>query len=426
MYSNYQDYQDRVSIFELAQLGNTQAIAYWINSLLVPQGIYVRVQAARNGSLQIFVELPWLPQSQEDRQKLRDRLLRYICDRLGKLNSKYIKVIEIVASLVGYTDILWKQSVRLLTKANGGKLKNISKLSSRSEKHTDGINFKIFRSIFLCCLALASFIFIYKANNYEAANTPTTEPQSETLSTVDVSPTPVASPPPPQEEETKKLVFSAPEQFQGQIVHQVQPERNQKLIALTFDDGPWQNTTLQVLEILKKHNVKATFFWIGKHLKQYPQVAQKVVADGHAIGNHTFHHFTRKMNSSTAAREIDETEELISETTGVRTSLLRPPGGVLNNGVVTYAKKKKYAILMWSVDSRDYRVRQASKLAKNVLNSPNSGGIVLLHDGGGNRSATVQALPEIISTLKQRGYKFVTVPELLESAKKAKSQGNRG
>ncbi|MBD2185870.1 polysaccharide deacetylase family protein [Planktothrix sp. FACHB-1375] len=284
----------------------------------------------------------------------------------------------------------------------------------------------MFRSIFLCCLALASFIFIYKANNYEAANTPTTEPQSETLSTVDVSPTPVASPPPPQEEETKKLVFSAPEQFQGQIVHQVQPERNQKLIALTFDDGPWQNTTLQVLEILKKHNVKATFFWIGKHLKQYPQVAQKVVADGHAIGNHTFHHFTRKMNSSTAAREIDETEELISETTGVRTSLLRPPGGVLNNGVVTYAKKKKYAILMWSVDSRDYRVRQASKLAKNVLNSPNSGGIVLLHDGGGNRSATVQALPEIISTLKQRGYKFVTVPELLESAKKAKSQGNRG
>jgi chitin deacetylase len=105
---------------------------------------------------------------------------------------------------------------------------------------------------------------------------------------------------------------------------------------------------------------------------------------------------------------------------GVKTSLFRPPYGILNNGVADYAKKNNYAVLMWSDDSIDYRRPPVSRLVNNVLKDAKPGGIVLMHDGGGDRSHTVKALPQIITSLKQHGYKFVTIPELLEmQAKKS-------
>ena len=208
--------------------------------------------------------------------------------------------------------------------------------------------------------------------------------------------------------------FSVPTKFKAKIVKNVTPVGKEKVIALTFDDGPWPRTTSQVLDILKKNEIKATFFWIGQNLQAYPKIAQQVVTDGHAIGNHTWHHWYRWMNQSTAAHEIEDTAELIYKTTGIRTSIFRPPGGVLNNGVADYAEKKNYTIAMWSVDSIDYRRPSAQKLVKNVIGKVQPGGIVLMHDGGGNRSTTVKALPQIIAQLKEQGYSFVTVPELLE------------
>lgn len=217
-----------------------------------------------------------------------------------------------------------------------------------------------------------------------------------------------------QEAKAKSLMVSVPAPFQGTIISEAKLSSPDKAIALTFDDGPWPKTTAQVLNILKQNHVKATFFWIGQAVQDSPQIAQQVVAEGHAVGNHTWHHWYRQMDKATAAREIDRTAEVIYKTTGVRTSLFRPPGGILNNGVADYAKKHKYVVAMWSPKACEFTRHPFGQIFVNcVLMSAKPGGIVLLHDGGGNHT-TVQALPQIIYGLKKRGYRFVTVPELLE------------
>jgi peptidoglycan/xylan/chitin deacetylase (PgdA/CDA1 family) len=232
-----------------------------------------------------------------------------------------------------------------------------------------------------------------------------------------------------EQERVKRLNLPVPVQFQGKTIRDVQLNSQdkaiaqvapQKAIALTFDDGPWPTSTSQVLDVLKNSNVKATFFMVGKQVQKYPQLVKQVVAEGHAIGNHTWSHQYYQYNESAAAGEIDRTAELVYKTTGVKTSLFRPPAGILNNGLVTYAHEKNYAVVMWSVDSKDWRSRRTTKQAfiDNVLKEAKPGGIVLLHDGGGDRSNTVQALPQLIAQLKKHGYKFVTVPELLEIADK--------
>ncbi|MEA5549995.1 polysaccharide deacetylase family protein [Anabaena cylindrica UHCC 0172] len=207
-----------------------------------------------------------------------------------------------------------------------------------------------------------------------------------------------------------------PKAFQGIVVYEAKLKAKEKVIALTFDDGPSPKNTAQILEILKQNNIKATFFMIGEMVKYFPQVAKQVAADGHAIGNHTWHHWYRRMNVATAASEIDRTAEIIYKTTGQKTTMFRPPGGFLNNGLAQYAKNHKYVVMMWSEESGDAERHspQVPMLIKNVLKNAKSGAIVLIHDGGGNRIKSVKALPAIITGLKAQGYQFVTIPELLE------------
>ena len=207
-----------------------------------------------------------------------------------------------------------------------------------------------------------------------------------------------------------------PKPFEGTIVYQAKLKANEKVIALTFDDGPSPKNTAQILEILKKNNIKATFFMVGQMVKYFPQVAKQVAADGHVIGNHTWHHWYFQMDGATASSEIDRTADIIYKTTGEKTTLFRPPGGFLNNGLAQYAKNEKYAVMMWSEQSGDAERRspQVPMLVKNVLKQAKPGAIVLLHDGGGNRSKSVKALPEMIAGLKAQGYRFVTIPQLLE------------
>lgn len=211
------------------------------------------------------------------------------------------------------------------------------------------------------------------------------------------------------------LNFTVPAKFQGKTVYKVKPKNNEKVIALTIDDGPWPKTTVEMLDIFKQNDVKATFFWVGSSLQANPEIAKRVVAEGHAIGNHTWHHLYKRMDAATAKSEIERTNELIYKKTGVKTSLFRPPGGFLNNGLAAYAKNQNNAVIMWSLTSADTDPRaKYQAFVKNVLKGAKPGAIVLMHDGGGNRERTVKALPEIISGLKQQGYKFVTIPELLE------------
>ncbi|MBS9394927.1 MAG: polysaccharide deacetylase family protein [Dolichospermum sp. LBC05a] len=213
----------------------------------------------------------------------------------------------------------------------------------------------------------------------------------------------------------ENLDFTVPAKYQAKTIYKVEPSNKEKVIALTIDDGPWPKTTAEMLDILKRNHVKATFFWVGSALQENPEIAKRVVAEGHAIGNHTWHHWYRKMDEATAKSEIEKTNELIYKTTGVKTSFFRPPGGYLNNGLAAYAKSQKNSVVMWSVTSADTDPRAKYQVfVKNVIRDAKPGAIVLMHDGGGNRYRTVKALPEIVSGLKQQGYRFVTVPELLE------------
>ncbi|NJR21544.1 MAG: polysaccharide deacetylase family protein [Richelia sp. CSU_2_1] len=222
------------------------------------------------------------------------------------------------------------------------------------------------------------------------------------------SPPPTPAPTPPEQ----PLIFAPPAQFRGQIVYQANIS-NSKVIALTFDDGPTPET-LKILEVLQQHNAVATFFCLGRNLREFPEIAKKVVQSGNAIGNHTWHHYYHDVTEKTASNEIDYTGIHIHRSTGTKSLLFRPPGGHLNNGLAAYAKKKNYVVVMWSIDPKDYLQQPPSTIANTVISQAKSGAIVLLHDGGGPRYNTVKALSIIIPKLKQQGYRFVTIPQLLE------------
>lgn len=219
---------------------------------------------------------------------------------------------------------------------------------------------------------------------------------------------------------TSQDIISVPKQFQGTIIREAKLSTQDKVIALTFDDGPWPKNTEYVLNLLEQHKIKATFFWIGENVKNYPHIAQLVIAAGDAIGNHTWHHWYFPMDSATCTYEIDNTAAVIYKTTGVKTDLFRPPGGFIHNGLVDYAKKHKYLITMWSDDGPEFNPHATwQTIAKDVLHNAKSGSIVLMHDGGGPHRKTMQALPYIIDGLTKRGYRFVTVPELIQLQEKS-------
>lgn len=214
--------------------------------------------------------------------------------------------------------------------------------------------------------------------------------------------------------------FLSPRQFWGQLVYRVTPVKPEKVVALTFDDGPWGDSTRKVLRILKEHEVQATFFVVGKHLRMYPEITAEIVSAGHAVGNHSWSHPYKPFEPEAAQREIENTSALIAKQSTAQTRLFRPPGGHLKTGLVAYAKSKNYAIILWSVDAHDTKPRTtAAEIVQRTLKGVKPGGIILLHDGGGDRTVTRAALPILIRRLKERGYRFVTVPKLLELAVKA-------
>jgi peptidoglycan-N-acetylglucosamine deacetylase len=215
--------------------------------------------------------------------------------------------------------------------------------------------------------------------------------------------------------ESIPIEFEVPNAYRASTLKEV--STSEKVIALTFDDGPWPQTTENILTTLKQENVKATFFVIGQPLRSFPEIAKKVVADGHEIANHTVHHWYHKMSPLVAQREIDDTNKIILETLNVKTNYFRPPGGVLTNGLVAYAHKLDDAVLMWSADSGDSQPRRPSPetIIKNVMAQAKPGGIVLMHDGGGKHENTAKALPVIIKKLRAAGYRFTTITGLLEA-----------
>jgi len=192
-----------------------------------------------------------------------------------------------------------------------------------------------------------------------------------------------------------------------------------KKIALTFDDGPNEPYTSQVLSILRDHHVRATFFLLGKNVETFPDAARKIVQDGHAIGNHSYSHKDLVLGTNgVVRREITKGEQAIEAATGERPTLFRPPYGDKDFLTVEQTRKLGYVIVEWSVTAEDWRKPGVDHIAKNILAHVRNGSIILMHDGdktrhGSDRSQTVEALPAILSELQRQGYEFVTIPELL-------------
>ncbi|MFI7637771.1 polysaccharide deacetylase family protein [Nonomuraea sp. NPDC049400] len=183
-----------------------------------------------------------------------------------------------------------------------------------------------------------------------------------------------------------------------------------KCLALTFDDGPGA-TTPTLLKTLDKAGAKATFFLVGKQVELRPKVARQVLAQGHAIGNHTYSHASlTPLPDGQILDELKTTQSAIQQATGLRPKMFRPPYGDTDDRVLELAGEAGLAQVMWTGTTLDWQLRDTKKIKAAVLRLAKRNGVILMHD---TVPATVKAMPEILKELKKRGYHLVTVPTLL-------------
>ncbi|SET99106.1 polysaccharide deacetylase family protein [Paenibacillus sp. NFR01] len=201
----------------------------------------------------------------------------------------------------------------------------------------------------------------------------------------------------------------------GEMIWEV--PTNEHVIALTFDDGPDPAETQQILNVLQRYDAKCTFFAIGKKLAAYPEVAKQIVSEGHELANHTYNHvyFKRPISGSALQHELELTENEIVKISGKHSRLFRPPGGMYDETLVTVANNMGLKPVLWSwhQDTKDWNRPGVYNIANKVLRNAHSGDIVLFHDYVHGSSQTKQALEIILPELKKRGFRFVTVSELI-------------
>jgi len=188
-------------------------------------------------------------------------------------------------------------------------------------------------------------------------------------------------------------------------------EKIDKIVALTFDDGPSPKTTPKILSILKQYGAKATFFVVGENAEKQASLMQDITNDGHEVGNHSFSHpMLARASADRIKHELESTNQIIQNTTGSLPVWFRPPYGSTNKKVEQIAADMGLKTILWTDDPRDWS-RHATKesIEKKVLNGMKPGSVVLLHD---NHNATIEALPALLETMKERGYRFVSVNEL--------------
>jgi peptidoglycan-N-acetylglucosamine deacetylase len=185
-----------------------------------------------------------------------------------------------------------------------------------------------------------------------------------------------------------------------------------RYIAMTFDDGPHPVNTPRLLNMLKQRNIKATFFMIGRSVDANPSVARRVAAEGHEIGNHSYTH--TKLSSLSMAgimSEIERTDSAIERAVGYKSRVMRPPYGALTQDQRAAVKNQTgHPTILWSVDPLDWKKPGASVVTSRILAGASNGGIILAHD---LHSSTVDAMPATLDGLIAKGYRFVTVSELI-------------
>lgn len=185
-------------------------------------------------------------------------------------------------------------------------------------------------------------------------------------------------------------------------------------IALTFDDGPSPQNTQAILDVLRRYQVKATFFMLGTWVEKYPDLARAVVADGHAVGDHSWSHpDLTQLSASEITQQLTSTRDIIQQVTGVRPVLFRPPYRAYNRQVLDIAASLHFSTVLWNIDPHDWEMPGKGPIISTALGNAQNGAIILLHDGGGDRSQTVEALSTIIEKLQAQGFTFVTIPQML-------------
>lgn len=183
-----------------------------------------------------------------------------------------------------------------------------------------------------------------------------------------------------------------------------------RLLAITFDDGPDPRWTPQVLDVLARHQVRATFFLIGERAQAYPRIAERITRAGHAVGNHTMHHphpFAT-LPPSRVHQEIRQGQDAIAQATGAAPRLFRAPAGNWSTNILRQVEDAGLRAVDWSVDPKDWRSPPPSRIVRALLRS-RGGDVMLCHDGGGDRSATVRAVDVALGILRDRGAEFISL-----------------
>ena len=182
------------------------------------------------------------------------------------------------------------------------------------------------------------------------------------------------------------------------------------VVSLTFDDGPHPTYTPQILDILGRHGVKATFFVLGSKAEEHPDLVRRIVAEGHAVANHTWEHEDlRKLDEGAFAAQVDRTSEVLEEISGQRQTCVRPPYGRSDRTVVERLAARGLTSVVWTADSRDFEKPGADAIVRSALDGLQPGAVILLHDGGGKREQTIAALPRIIDGIRAAGYRTIPI-----------------
>ncbi len=184
-------------------------------------------------------------------------------------------------------------------------------------------------------------------------------------------------------------------------------------IAITFDDGPHPTFTPQVLDVLRRYGVGATFFCVGLNVNAYPELVGRATDEGHLVGNHTWSHpFLPDLTRDELLRQVDATNGALANAAGRSSSLVRPPYGSRTPEVLGWLAEHGMTTVLWDVDTQDWSVPGTEAVVAAAAKLATEGSVVLMHDAGGDRTQTVAALPRILETLLERGYRFVTIDQL--------------
>ena len=192
-------------------------------------------------------------------------------------------------------------------------------------------------------------------------------------------------------------------------------------IAMTFDDGPHPVLTPRLLDMLKARGIRATFFLIGQNAAEYPDIVRRIAAEGHEIGNHTWNHpQLTKLSPAALREEIDRTSSTIAEIIGKPLLVMRPPYGATSAYINHWINREfGMKVILWSVDPLDWKYRNSARVERQILAGAQPGAIILSHD---IHATTVAAMPDVFDSLLAKGYKFVTVSELIAMDKPARQR----